>query len=63
MQKVRIRPVASEGVSMRVEFYGCGRGVATTTTPMYEVENTTQVVVKTTQPIDVTQPGMLKNFY
>ena len=63
VQSVRIRPVTSEGVSLRLEFYGCGRGVATTTTPAYEVENTTHVVVKTTQPTDVTKPGGLIFFY
>ena len=52
VSKIRIRPsLTTKDVSMSLEFFGCGHEAVPTTTPKYEVENTTSVVVKTTQPI------------
>ena len=55
VSKIRIRPsLTTKDVSMSLELYGCGHEAVATTTPKYEVENTTRVVVKTTQPVDKT---------
>merc|ERR1739842_43365 len=61
VSKIRVYPTASSDVTMRLELYGCGKGpVSTTTTPKYEVETTTQVVTKTTQPTDVTTAATIE---
>jgi len=67
VSKIRIYPVVDEDstdVSLRIDLNGCGKGLETTTpgssteptTTVYEVVNTTQVVVKTTKPL-LSTPG------
>lgn len=73
VSKIRILPVISPStpvsdVTMKLELFGCGKGeeeITTSspgdvTTPGYEVENTTQVVVRTTEPTDLTTPSTIE---